>query len=196
MKKGNEVWQRVKVNCFGAFREKYVFNRTCIYRVLCIEYTPDVLYSYNHLNRMKINIMRRISLTDFHTYVSLEMHNGSPSFFVLFSCSDGLYLTPFVLTCWKAMVFHNWKRSFPNTVLYCPSFSLFEVLYVCNEWKICQIFVIFPYIFVFSLIYFVTNKHSFCTVCHIRKGINHSFYHTQQHLKSSLHSHVCLNPVV
>lgn len=57
---------------FWGFQRK-IFSRTCIYRVLCIEHTADVLYSYNHFNRMKTNCMRGISLTDFHTYVSFVM---------------------------------------------------------------------------------------------------------------------------
>jgi len=55
---------------FLGFQRK-IFNGTCIYRLVCIEYTPDVLHYCNHLNRMKTNGMRGISVTDFYTYVSL-----------------------------------------------------------------------------------------------------------------------------
>jgi hypothetical protein len=47
-----------------------MYIQTALYRIYC---TLDVLYSYNHLNRMKTNGMRGISLADFHTYVSLVM---------------------------------------------------------------------------------------------------------------------------
>jgi len=46
---------------FFGFQRK-ISNGTCIYRLLCIEYTPDVLYLYNHLNRIKTNDVRGISV--------------------------------------------------------------------------------------------------------------------------------------